>query len=160
YLLRAELESQRRFRITSNRLMSAMIIVAGGLTSALWLTLPARPGTSPSRRSEPAAVAPAAELAATPVEAATERGTDPLVVPVEPSPTARVLTAAPSRASAGVRPRARTKISRRAEKSRVTSRSSQSARPVSPSERAKPAPPRRVHPRPLSPGEFGRQARL
>ncbi|MGE3513383.1 MAG: hypothetical protein AB7N65_31370, partial [Vicinamibacterales bacterium] len=75
YLLRAELESQRRFRITSNRLMSAMIIVAGGLTSALWLTLPARSGTSPSRRSEPAAVAPAAELAATPVEAATERGT-------------------------------------------------------------------------------------
>jgi hypothetical protein len=160
YRLAAELEQHRRSRTTSNRLLGAMIIVAGGFTSGLWFTLPGRvhAGTHHPAEASSAALPATAPVIANERTSTVETAAAPAVsIPVESDPQGPATTDAKRQSPAAVvrrqrRPapvnsvnaaggRRQIGVDRRADAGRANNL-------------------RRSRPRPLSPGEFGRQASL
>ncbi len=154
FQLRSQLEDQLRGRTTSSRILGALILIAGGLTSTLWLTLP---GGAPSPQRNTVAL-PREQPGPALVDRRPQPA-EPTVVTLDGRATVSAgatKTSTPEPAAARPAPRRpRTTISR--------PRASSGAVGVAPtpSGRNEPQrPPRRPRPRPLSPGEFGRQARL
>lgn len=163
--LRTELNRHRTERgRTTPRLLSLMVLIAGGLTSALWMTLPAQ---GQAARSQPTAPALPSAAEATPVTDSTVARD--FVLPVESNPIepTRVATARTRSGGATSGRNRGNEIARKAAvRARAVERDVRQASTTSDRRhegrddrgRNVEAKARRQRPRPLSPGEFGRTA--
>lgn len=165
--LRTELNRHRTERgRTTPRLLSLMVLIAGGLTSALWMTLPAQRQATGSQPT-----APASPSAAEATQVADSTVARDFVLPVESNPIepTRVATARPRTRSGGAtsgRNRGNEIARKTAVRARAVKRDARQASTTSDrrhegrDDRGRNAEgkARRQRPRPLSPGEFGRTA--
>lgn len=166
--LRTELNRHRTERgRTTPRLLSLMVLIAGGLTSALWMTLPAQRQAARSQPTAPALPSAAAEA----TQVADSTVARDFVLPVESNPVepTRVATAR-TRTRFGGATSGRNRGSENARKTAVRARAvERDVRQASTTSdrshegrddrgRNVEGKPRRQRPRPLSPGEFGRTA--
>lgn len=169
YRLTSQLEQQQRGRSSSSHLLGAMIFIAGGLTSALWLTLPVSPRVAQAPPGLPTG-------ATVPEQVADSAVTRDYVLPVESlaveaPPMSRVSPRQVQRgagltrsrtagASANAPTRAREVEQVEREIQRAAASRSRGDEVHDARRDAGDAQIPRRRPRPLSPGEFGRPATL